>query len=98
MRGPGAMIAFEVSGGYRAAATVLEHVRLFTPAVSLGTTDSLIEHPAGLTHRVVADDAREATGITPGLLRVSIGLEDPRDLWDDLAEALTHVPALVATP
>jgi len=87
-RGPGAMLAFEVAGGFDAAARVLESVRLITPAVSLGTTDTLIEHPAGLTHRGVGPEALEAAGITPGLLRLSVGVEDAGDLWDDLAAAL----------
>jgi methionine-gamma-lyase len=87
-RGPGAMLAFEVAGGIEAAARVLEAVRLVTPAVSLGSTDTLIEHPAGLTHRLVDEQVREAAGITPGLLRLSVGLEDADDLWTDLAAAL----------
>jgi methionine-gamma-lyase len=62
--------------------------RLVTPAVSLGSTDSLVQHPAGLTHRLVDPEAREAAGITDGLLRLSVGLEDVDDLWADLASAL----------
>ena len=88
MSGPGAMLAFEVAGGHEAAASVLREVRLVTPAVSLGSTDSLIEHPAGLTHRLVDPAARLAAGITPGLLRLSVGLEDADDLWRDLDRAL----------
>jgi methionine-gamma-lyase len=87
-RGPGAIISFEVAGGVEAAARVMDAVRLITPAVSLGSTDTLIEHPAGLTHRLVDPDALEAAGITPGLLRVSVGLEDAGDLWTDLSAAL----------
>jgi cystathionine beta-lyase/cystathionine gamma-synthase len=63
-------------------------VRLITPAVSLGSVDTLIQHPAGLTHRVVDAAVKAATGITPGLLRLSVGIEDVEDLWDDLAQAL----------
>ncbi len=88
MDGPGTMLTFEVAGGFDAAAAVLGAVRLLTPAVSLGSTDSLIEHPAGLTHRVVDPDALAATGISPGLLRISAGIEDVADLWADLAQAL----------
>jgi methionine-gamma-lyase len=94
MAGPGAMISFEVAGGHDAAARVLRAVRLVTPAVSLGSTDSLIEHPAGLTHRLVAPEVRLAAGITPGLLRLSVGLEDADDLWADLAQALDAAAAL----
>ncbi|MGE5691335.1 MAG: trans-sulfuration enzyme family protein [Pseudomonadota bacterium] len=88
LRGPGAMLAFEVEGGHDAAAALLRSVRLITPAVSLGTTDTLIEHPAGLTHALVDAEARRAAGVTPGLLRLSVGLEDVEDLWADLACAL----------
>ena len=86
--GPGAVLAFEVDGGHDAAAAVMAAVRLITPAVSLGATDTLIEHPAGLTHRVVAAEALTESGVTPGTLRLSVGIEDPADLWEDLAAAL----------
>lgn len=87
LRGPGAMLAFSVEGGYDAAARVTESVRLFTHAVSLGGVDSLIQHPAALTHRPVADDAKPL----PDVLRLSVGLEDPEDLCADLARALAAV-------
>jgi methionine-gamma-lyase len=57
-------------------------------AVSLGSTDTLIQHPAGLTHRCMTDTAKASTGISESLLRVSVGLEDPEDLWADLAQAI----------
>jgi methionine-gamma-lyase len=56
--------------------------------VSLGSTDTLIEHPAGLTHRVVDEEGLSSGGITPGLLRISVGIEDVEDLWADLAGAI----------
>jgi len=88
MAGPGSVLAFDLAGGFAAAAQVMSRVRLITPAVSLGSTDSLIEHPAGLTHRLVDAEARLETGITAGLLRLSVGIEDAADLWRDLEEAL----------
>lgn len=88
MRGPGSLMAFELRGGDAAAAAVMAAVRVMTPAVSLGSVDTLIQHPAGLTHRVVDDAVKAATGITPGLLRLSVGIEDVEDLWEDLAQAL----------
>jgi methionine-gamma-lyase len=88
LRGPGAVLAFEVAGGLETARTVMASVRLITPAVSLGAVDTLIEHPAGLTHRLVDAKARAAAGITNGLLRLSVGLEDADDLWHDLDRAL----------
>lgn len=93
MRGPGALISLELRGGHAAAARLMAAVRLFTPAVSLGSVDSLIQHPAGLTHRLVDDAVRTATGITPGLVRLSIGIEGVDDLWIDLAQALTAASA-----
>lgn len=84
LRGPGAMLAFRVEGGYAAASRVTESVRLFTHAVSLGGVDSLIQHPAALTHRPVAAEAKPDADV----LRLSIGLEDPEDLCADLGRAL----------
>lgn len=88
MDGPGSLLTFEVAGGLHAAGTVMESVRLLTPAVSLGSNDTLIEHPAGLTHRVVDPAALASSGIGPGLLRVSVGIEDIDDLWADLDQAI----------
>jgi methionine-gamma-lyase len=88
MRGPGALLAFEVRGGLETADRVMQNVELITPAVSLGSVDTLIQHPAGLTHRVVDPQARASKGITDGLLRLSVGLESPDDLWHDLSKAL----------
>ncbi|MBD8899563.1 aminotransferase class I/II-fold pyridoxal phosphate-dependent enzyme [Rhodanobacter sp. DHG33] len=88
MRGPGSLMAFEMHGGHAAAAAVMAAVRLATPAVSLGSVDTLIQHPAGLTHRVVDADTQRRCGITPGLLRLSVGIEHADDLWADLAQAL----------
>ena len=91
LRGPGAVLAFEVVGGRESAATVMQSVRLVTPAVSLGSADTLIQHPAGLTHRLVEPEARAAAGIGDGMLRLSVGLEDVHDLWHDLSGALDRV-------
>lgn len=85
MRGPGAMVAFAVAGGYEAAARVTDEVQLFTHAVSLGGVDSLIQHPAALTHRPVASEAKPHADV----LRISVGLEDADDLYRDLERALT---------
>ncbi|HSM15164.1 MAG TPA: PLP-dependent transferase [Thermoanaerobaculia bacterium] len=89
MSGPGAVLAFELRGGYEAARRVLGAVRRITPAVSLGSADTLIQHPAGLTHRLVDPEARRASGVGEGLVRLSVGLEDPEDLWADLEAALS---------
>lgn len=88
MSGPGSLVTFDVDGGHEVAATVMKSTRWFTPAVSLGSVDSLIQHPAGLTHHVVDPDARAASGIGPQTLRISVGLEHVDDLWADLDSAL----------
>lgn len=88
MLGPGSVIAFEVHGGFDAARRVMAGVRLVTPAVSLGSTDTLVEHPASLTHRVCSDEGRAEGGIEAGLLRLAVGLEHVDDLWADLNAAL----------
>jgi cystathionine beta-lyase/cystathionine gamma-synthase len=92
MHGAGSVLSFELASDdpatLRAFVTALQ---LITPAVSLGSTDTLIQPPALLTHRVVQEEARRAAGIASGLLRLSVGLEDPRDLWRDLHQALEVV-------
>ncbi|MCP4094554.1 MAG: PLP-dependent transferase [Planctomycetes bacterium] len=88
MKGPGSVIAFEMKGGFDSAGRTMLATELFLPAVSLGTTDSLIEHPAGLTHRIVSEEGRDSGGITEGLLRVAVGIEHVDDLWKDLEHAL----------
>lgn len=88
MRGPGSLLALDLHGGHDAAAAIMRSVRLITPAVSLGSVDSLIQHPAGLTHRGVSPADQSAHGITPGLLRLSVGIEHVDDIWADLSQAL----------
>ena len=97
MKGPGSLMAFELVGGFDAAVTVMSEVKLMTPAVSLGSVDTLIQHPAALTHRVVNAEAREHSGVSQSLMRLSVGLESPEDLWADLEQALVKAMALTAT-
>lgn len=93
MAGPGSVMSFELASTdpdiMRAFVGAL---RLITPAVSLGSTDTLIQPPSVLTHRVVDAAAREAVGVTAAMLRLSIGLEDARDILADLDQALAVVP------
>ncbi|NJC72424.1 PLP-dependent transferase [Planosporangium thailandense] len=84
LRGPGAMLTIQLAGGYEQAVRLTSRVRLFTHAVSLGGVDSLIQHPASLTHRPVPAAARPGAD----LVRLSIGLEDVDDLKADLEQAL----------
>ncbi|MFC5432307.1 trans-sulfuration enzyme family protein [Microbacterium suwonense] len=92
LRGGGAMIAIRLVGGYGAAEALTGAVRLFTHAVSLGGVDSLIQHPAALTHRPVAASARPGADI----VRLSIGLENVDDLAADLERALAKAASLAA--
>ncbi|NES12179.1 MULTISPECIES: PLP-dependent aspartate aminotransferase family protein [Micromonospora] len=87
LSGTGSLLAFEVRGGAPAAAAVAGACQLITHAVSLGGVDTLIQHPASLTHRPVEGDAKPGGG----LLRVSVGLEDPEDLRADLERALSVI-------
>ncbi|MFF4183405.1 trans-sulfuration enzyme family protein [Streptomyces sp. NPDC001691] len=81
----GAMVAFETLTDPH---DVIARVRLITPAVSLGSVDSLIQHPASISHRIVPEDDRASAGVSERLLRMSVGLEDAEDLWRDLDQAL----------
>jgi len=91
MDGPGSLMAFEIEGGVEAGATMLDHVKIMTLAVSLGGIETLIQHPASMTHAAMPREARLSAGITDGLVRVSVGCEDVEDLLADFAQALEHV-------
>ncbi|HET8796976.1 MAG TPA: aminotransferase class I/II-fold pyridoxal phosphate-dependent enzyme [Thermoanaerobaculia bacterium] len=91
MSGPGSVLAFELRGGVEAGQTLMNHVRTITLAVSLGGVESLIEHPASMTHKGVSPDEQLAQGITPGLVRLSVGCEDVSDLLADLEQAMAAV-------
>jgi methionine-gamma-lyase len=84
----GAMISFEAKGGYEGGKQVMDRVKLFARAASLGDTRSLIVHPASTSHRAVPPDERRAIGITDGLVRLSVGVEAAQDLINDLGQAL----------
>jgi cystathionine beta-lyase/cystathionine gamma-synthase len=84
----GALLAFEVEGGTEAGIRVMNNVRLCSLAENLGAAETLVTHPASMTHAAVPVEQREATGITDGLIRISVGLENADDLIDDLRRAL----------
>ena len=88
MRGSGGMVSFIVKGGREAGRQLMDRVSLWTLAVSLGDVDSLIEHPASMTHSTYNEEDLAEAGIVPGLVRLSVGLEDPVDLVDDLKQAM----------
>ena len=89
-RGFGAMIAFDL-GSLAAARRLLDHVRLCSLAESLGGVETLISHPASMTHASIPAEVRAKTGITEGLVRISVGIEDVEDLIADLDQALDHI-------
>jgi len=89
--GPGAMLSFEVKGGRETAKAVLENTSLFQLAESLGGVESLICHPATMTHRAMEAEARDIAGIKDTLIRISVGLEDINDLTDDLKAAFATI-------
>jgi len=96
MAGPGAVLSFGVSGGFAAAKTMIQSCQLATLAVSLGGIETLIEHPASMTHSAVPRAEREAAGITDDLVRLAVGCEDERDLLADLDQALARAQAAIA--
>lgn len=91
MTGFGAMISFGLKGGFAAGEIMMNNVHLAMLAVSLGGVETLIQHPASMTHAAMSKDAREAAGITDGLVRFSVGIEDCEDIIADLEHALELV-------
>lgn len=91
MKNFGGMITFEAKGGRKAGEILMNNVGLITLAVSLGDCDSLIEHPASMTHSTYSTEELKEIGITEGLIRLSVGLEDPGDIITDLKLALKKI-------
>ncbi|MCF6170539.1 MAG: aminotransferase class I/II-fold pyridoxal phosphate-dependent enzyme [Bacteroidales bacterium] len=91
MYGPGAMISFGLRGGLTAGKKLMNNVHLALLAVSLGGIETLIQHPASMTHSKLSKEARESAGISDGLVRFSVGIEDVNDIIDDLGQALSFV-------
>jgi methionine-gamma-lyase len=90
MRHPGAMLSFEMKDGLQAGIRVMNRLKLCTRTVSLGTCDTLLCHPASMTHASVPREDRLKYGITDGLIRVSVGMENIQDIIADLSQALSH--------
>ncbi|WNG34769.1 cystathionine gamma-synthase [Archangium violaceum] len=88
MKGFGGMMTFDIKGGLESARKFLKTVKIFACAESLGGVESLIEHPAIMTHASVPKETREMLGISDGFIRLSVGIEDAQDLIDDLKNAL----------
>jgi methionine-gamma-lyase len=88
MRYPGAIVAFEMSGGIEPGIKLMNSLELCTLAVSLGDTETLIQHPASMTHSPYTPEERASFGISEGLVRISVGLEDVEDIIADLEAGL----------
>jgi len=88
MRHFGGMIAFELEGGYEAGVKMMNAMKLALRAVSLGDAETLIQHPASMTHSAYSPEERALHGISDGLVRLSVGLEDADDILADLEQAL----------
>lgn len=91
MHGFGSMISFELKGGLEAGKVLMNNVQVAILAVSLGGVETLIQHPASMTHSKVSHDAKLKAGITDGLVRYSVGIEDVEDLLEDLKQGLDRI-------
>lgn len=91
MGGPGSMMSFGLKGGFKAGEKLMDNVRLAILAVSLGGVETLIQHPASMTHAAVSREHKLAAGISDDLVRLSVGIEDVEDITEDLKQALNHV-------
>ncbi len=89
MKHPGAMLSFDMKGGLKAGIGFINKLQMCVRAVSLGTCDTLLSHPASMTHYGVPKDKREKYGITDGLIRMSVGIENVEDILADLDQALS---------
>ncbi|MFD3532465.1 trans-sulfuration enzyme family protein [Streptomyces sp. NPDC058664] len=90
LSGGGGLLSFELAGGREAGRRFVERVRVARLALSLGGVESLVTHPASTSHRELDGPALAAAGIAPGLVRMSVGIEDAEDLWADLEQALNR--------
>ncbi len=91
MKKPGGMISFEVKGGVEGGRTVMNNVEICSLAVSLGDTETLIQHPASMTHSTYTKEELKEAGVPEGLIRLSVGLEDVEDIIEDLKQALDRI-------
>ncbi len=90
-KGHGGMITFEVKGGFNSGETLMNSVKLCQLAVSLGGVETLVQHPASMTHLTMGKEARKSAGITDGLVRLSVGIENVNDILTDFDQALAKI-------
>ena len=91
MRKGGGLISFEINGSKQDAQKFLNELKLLKIAVSLGDTETLIQHPASMTHAGIPEQNRLEMGITDQLIRLSVGLEAWKDIWEDIGQALKTI-------
>jgi O-acetylhomoserine (thiol)-lyase len=96
--GAGALITFGIRGGYEAGKSFINNLKLFSLLANIGDAKSLVIHPASTTHQQLAEEEQRATGVTPELVRLSVGIEDVRDIIADLDQALTGRASEVPNP
>ena len=87
-KGTGSIFSFELAGGYEAARSFIDHAEIFSNLANVGDSKSLLVHPASTTHQQLSEEAQRACGITPGTVRISVGLENVNDLLADVEQAL----------
>lgn len=91
MRKGGGLISFEINGSKQQAQQLLNHLSFIKIAVSLGDAETLIQHPATMTHSGIPEQTRREMGISDQLIRLSVGLEAKQDIWEDLQKALDQL-------
>ena len=94
--GQGALVTFGIRGGYAAGKTLIDALKLFSLVANIGDAKSLVIHPASTTHQQLTAEEQASTGVTPELVRLSVGIEDIRDILADLDQAIEKATAAVA--
>jgi len=89
MKRGGGVVCFEINGGYEKAQSFIDNISMMSRSANLGDTRSIVTHPASTTHSKLTEDERKQVGITPGLIRIAVGLEDPEDILADVEQALS---------
>jgi O-acetylhomoserine (thiol)-lyase len=95
--GQGALITFGIKGGYDSGRKLIDSVKLFSHVANIGDAKSLIIHPSSTTHQQLSEQEQLDTGVTPELVRLSVGIEDVRDIIEDLAQAIEAATGVTHT-
>jgi O-acetylhomoserine/O-acetylserine sulfhydrylase-like pyridoxal-dependent enzyme len=95
MKGCGSLMSFELKGSYEQATRFIDALQIFTHATHLGTCKSIVTHPASTTHSAMGEVEMRKAGISPSMIRLSVGIEDEKDIIDDLAQAFEKIDSVV---